>query len=128
MFALSLANLLLIYFPLDITEQWLEFEENARHHPEKNTPDDLFMAIGTKVSMEFGCYHHIVKTFLTAAYLILLHIEEIFPVKERSRTLSPDEYIFFTHNRRTFGEGKTNKSVIPHLILLFSVLDGDRPF
>ncbi len=75
----------------------------------KNTPDDLFMAVGTKVSMEFGCYHHIVKTFLTAAYFILLHIEEIFPVKERSRTLSPDEYIFFTHNRRTFGEGKTNK-------------------
>ncbi|MGU5737068.1 hypothetical protein [Aeromonas caviae] len=93
-FLSHLANLLLIYFPLDITEQWLEFEKNARHHPEKNTPDDLFMAIGTKVSMEFGCYHHIVKTFLTAAYLILSHIEEIFPVKDRSRTLSPDEYIF----------------------------------
>ncbi len=108
-FLSHLANLLLIYFPLDITEQWLEFEENARHHPEKNTADDVFMAIGTKVSMEFGCYHHIVKTFLIAAYFILLHIEKIFPVKERSRTLSPDEYIFFTHNRRTFGEGKTNK-------------------
>lgn len=108
-FLSHLANLLLIFFPLEITEQWLEFEENARHHPEKNTADDVFMAIGTKVSMEFGCYHHIVKTFLIAAYFILLHIEKIFPVKERSRTLSPDEYIFFTHNRRTFGKGKTNK-------------------
>ncbi|MFC5705402.1 hypothetical protein [Aeromonas eucrenophila] len=108
-FLSHLADILLINIPQGITEQWLKFEENAQHHPEKNTTDDMFMAIRTQISMDFGSYHHIVKTFLTATYLILLHIEEIFPIKERSRTLSPDEYIFFTHNRRTFGEGKTNK-------------------
>ncbi|MGU5676852.1 hypothetical protein ACV1C4_17345 [Aeromonas hydrophila] len=107
-FLAHITGVLLIEFPQAISEQWLDFEKSV-FDSRLIDVDDMLIAMRTQISMTTGNYHHIVKTFLTATYFILGHIEKLSPVTDRSQTLSPDEYIFFTQNKITYGESTRNK-------------------
>ncbi|MFQ1643953.1 hypothetical protein [Aeromonas media] len=110
-FLAYIADILLIDTPQNITEQWLEVERKACHQPEGISDDDQALATATQISMDFGSYHNIVKIFLISTYFILQHIEELFPVGERSKTLSPDQFIYVTQIKRSFGEGSKQKLI-----------------
>lgn len=107
-FLAHITGMLLIDTTQAITNQWLEFEKGVLERKIADV-DDMLLAMRTQISMTTGSYHHIVKTFLTATYFILDHIEKLSPVADRSQTLSPDEYIFFTQNKITYGESTRNK-------------------
>ncbi|CAJ1822384.1 TPA: hypothetical protein ACSP3U_003915 [Aeromonas hydrophila] len=110
-FLAHIADILLIDITQQFTGQWLEFERKARHQPEEITDDDIALAMVTQISMEFGSYSHIVKIFLMSAYFILQHIEEFFPVGDRSKTLSPDQFIYVTQIKRSFGDSSKQKLI-----------------
>jgi hypothetical protein len=109
-FLAHITGILLIDTTQAITNQWLEFEKSVSER-KKADVDEMCLAMRTQIAMTTGSYHHVVKTFLTATFFILHHIEELHPVAHRSKTLSPDEYIYSTQNKRTYGEGSKNKLI-----------------